>query len=306
MPKFIVKQGAQPGQEVSFAGNRIVFGRADDCEVVVADANVSRHHAQAVILDGLVAVVDLNSSNGTYVNELPISRVFLMDGDEVRLGETILVFCDDSGMGRDFGAMAASSPRLRPVSNSGTMPALSTTALDELNRTQLFAPIPEDTHASALKEIYLKLKAVYRVFHEVAQAGSLKEMFEAVGRAVTISTGIERITFYLDSTKTGEPWQKLLAQTATRIDDKAASRNTSGALMQRARDEMKAVAAGVDVEGNTAFTGVEANAVAVPLLRGKQLMALIYADNPGTCAPISKNDMDFLATVALQLSIRLK
>ena len=85
MPGFIVKYGSDPGKMIPMNSQRLLFGRADDCDVVVDDPNVSRHHASALLLNGLVMLVDLNSSNGTLVNELPISRIFLSDGDEIRL-----------------------------------------------------------------------------------------------------------------------------------------------------------------------------------------------------------------------------
>src|SRR5687767_12843536 len=94
MSKFIVKQGAGAGRDIPNNQPLMTFGRTDECDVVVADANVSRRHAQVMDLAGSIALMDLGSSNGTLVNGLPISRIFLMDGDEVTLGGTILVFAD--------------------------------------------------------------------------------------------------------------------------------------------------------------------------------------------------------------------
>ena len=107
MAKFTLKSGNQPGREIRMEGPRLVFGRAEDCDVVIADSNISRRHAQAIVLNDLVSMMDLGSSNGTFVNELPISRVFLMDGDEVRLGETVLVFSEEEGATANMPAAAA-------------------------------------------------------------------------------------------------------------------------------------------------------------------------------------------------------
>ena len=118
MPKFIVKSGPQAGNEIDMTGNQIVFGRTEECDVMISDPNMSRRHAQAVLLNGLVAVVDLNSSNGTLVNGLPISRIFLMDGDEVQLGSTSLIFSDNRDNLRDSAIV--------PIKRSATLePVLS-------------------------------------------------------------------------------------------------------------------------------------------------------------------------------------
>ena len=65
-----------------------LVGRDSACDIVLEDNSVSRNHLQlAVEDDGSCRVVDLNSTNGTYVNGTRIrGNVLLMIGDEVRLG----------------------------------------------------------------------------------------------------------------------------------------------------------------------------------------------------------------------------
>lgn len=305
MAKFIVKQGAKPGTEIPIEGQRLVFGRADDCEIIVPDVSVSRHHAQALVLDGLVALMDLNSSNGTYVNELPISRIFLMDGDEIRLGETVLLFSDESEDGREFtGAPVAVGQRLRPPGSVHVQPS-DMSSLEQINHTQLFAPIPDDLRTDALKEIYQKLKALYRVFHEIAQASSLKDIFEAVGRTMTLSIDAERAVFFLSAEKTGGAWQRYFVHTAAKLDAKAAAKPEAPEVLERAHADKHLVQAHVDESGKVHFADKEANTIGVPLVRGGKLAALIYVDNPASHASFTKNDVDFVSTLALQVSVRL-
>ncbi|MGI8908624.1 MAG: sigma 54-interacting transcriptional regulator [Candidatus Sumerlaeaceae bacterium] len=306
MAKFIIKQGSQPGTEIAMQGPQLVFGRTEECDVMIADANVSRRHAQAVMLNGLVAIVDLNSSNGTLVNGLPISRIFLMDGDEVQLGSTTLVYSDERD-GRDVtgaGAVKYLRPEA-PELPSSEGPGASAGAADQLTHTQLFSPLSEDVQADALKEVYLKLKSLYRVFAEVAQAASLKEMFEAVGRAATLSTGVERVIFFLPADKSGSSYQKYFMHTATRLDPKAAAASECQQLLDRARADQRLAMGLLDEKGRCSFGESKANALALPLIRGGKLAAILYTDNPGDQEPISKNDVDFLTTLGLQLSIRL-
>ena len=305
MPKFIVKSGPQAGNEIDMTGNQIVFGRTEECDVMISDPNMSRRHAQAVLLNGLVAVVDLNSSNGTLVNGLPISRIFLMDGDEVQLGSTSLIFSDNRDNLRDSAIVPIKrSATLEPVSESGSFTG-SAGAEDGPALTQLFSPLADDVQADALKEVYLKLKSLYRVFAEVAQASSLKEMFEAVGRASTLSTSVERVSFFLCADKTGGGYQKYFVHTASRLDPKAAEAPESLFLLDRARNDQKPVSAELSQNGGCQFDSERPNALAEPLIRSGKVTAIFVADNPGSYEPISKNDTDFLHTLGLQLSIRL-
>jgi hypothetical protein len=73
-----------------------ILGRGTDCDLRLVDAGVSRHHAELRVEDGEVVLVDLGSTNGTFVNGQPIRRVTLADGTQVTLGRTTLVFRRDS------------------------------------------------------------------------------------------------------------------------------------------------------------------------------------------------------------------
>jgi pSer/pThr/pTyr-binding forkhead associated (FHA) protein len=59
---------------------------------VLADPNVSRHHAEVRPAGDGFVVVDLGSTNGTRVNGAKVAEHLLVDGDEVRFGNTVVHF----------------------------------------------------------------------------------------------------------------------------------------------------------------------------------------------------------------------
>ena len=71
---------------------RLVMGRSKECDVQVADSNVSRRHAELRQEGSTWWVVDLDSTNGTEVNGKRVPRAKLSPGDTIMLGETALVF----------------------------------------------------------------------------------------------------------------------------------------------------------------------------------------------------------------------
>jgi hypothetical protein len=81
------------GQRVPMGADPLVIGRLPDCDVVLADSNVSRRHAEIRRKDDGVFVVDLGSTNGTRVNGTRVVREQLLSsGDEVSVGSTRLTF----------------------------------------------------------------------------------------------------------------------------------------------------------------------------------------------------------------------
>ncbi len=69
-----------------------VLGRSADCDIQLADPNVSRRHAEVRQEDTSFWVVDLGSTNGMEVNGRRLRQAKLEDGDTITLGSTEVVF----------------------------------------------------------------------------------------------------------------------------------------------------------------------------------------------------------------------
>jgi len=100
-PRLVIA-GSQPGTGME-AGSMYelqtpvtLLGRGTDCDLRMVDNGVSRHHAELRVEDGQVVLVDLGSTNGTFVNGQPVRRVVLTDGTNVTLGRTTMVFHQDN------------------------------------------------------------------------------------------------------------------------------------------------------------------------------------------------------------------
>jgi len=73
-----------------------LLGRGTDCDLRLVDPGVSRHHAELRVESGDVVLVDLGSTNGTFVNGRPVRHVILDDGMQIMLGRTTLIFRRDN------------------------------------------------------------------------------------------------------------------------------------------------------------------------------------------------------------------
>jgi pSer/pThr/pTyr-binding forkhead associated (FHA) protein len=82
------------GRRVVLDQDTLTLGRLPECELAVADPNVSRRHAEVRRgPDSTWLVVDLGSTNGTKVNGVRINgQRQLEDGDEVTVGSTTVRF----------------------------------------------------------------------------------------------------------------------------------------------------------------------------------------------------------------------
>lgn len=79
-------------KEFSLEGERMVIGRMEGSDVQISDPGASRRHAE-VRRDGSdYVLVDLGSTNGTLVNEAPVTEHTLEEGDRITIGRTVLEF----------------------------------------------------------------------------------------------------------------------------------------------------------------------------------------------------------------------
>jgi predicted component of type VI protein secretion system len=84
--------GEERGRTVRVAGPHFVLGRDAHCELVLADAQVSRRHARLdVAEDGRVTLRNLASRNGTWVDGRRVDDVVHLEGgEEIAVGRTRL------------------------------------------------------------------------------------------------------------------------------------------------------------------------------------------------------------------------
>ena len=80
------------GDRFSLTESVISVGRHPDCNLVLADPNVSRNHAEIRPKGEHFEVVDLGSTNGTRVNGVRVDTQVLHDGDELSFGNTRMHF----------------------------------------------------------------------------------------------------------------------------------------------------------------------------------------------------------------------
>lgn len=73
----------------------VLIGRKADCDIILDDKQVSKHHARILKDATHYTIEDLGSMNGTCINGQRVKRALLKDGDRIKLAETILVYHKD-------------------------------------------------------------------------------------------------------------------------------------------------------------------------------------------------------------------
>lgn len=89
---LIYPPGPDMGRKYKLDSNVVNLGRDSSNQIVVNSDSVSRRHARLTIESGQRMITDLQSTNGTYINNMPILSHFLKNGDQLKIGETIFKY----------------------------------------------------------------------------------------------------------------------------------------------------------------------------------------------------------------------
>ncbi len=95
---LVVISGADLGKRYILDKTSTVIGRSSKVDIQVDEDAISRDHAVVDNYAGIVIARDLESTNGTFVNDVSIREQELRDGDQIKIGRTIFKFLSGSNI----------------------------------------------------------------------------------------------------------------------------------------------------------------------------------------------------------------
>src|SRR5262249_42131609 len=118
----IISEKGGEQRRMDFDKPEVTIGRVQGNDIILPKGNVSKRHSRIVLKDGKFIIVDLKSTNGTYVNGRKItSPLVLKDTDRVYIGDSTLPV-EAAGLGAGSSPPhhhTASTPIPAPAPPSG-------------------------------------------------------------------------------------------------------------------------------------------------------------------------------------------
>lgn len=96
-PRLAAISGKLKGAIFAINEDALVIGRETAADLCIADASVSRRHSRIEKKEQGFVITDLESLNGTFINDVPIKTRLLEHGDRVRIGESQFLFLTHEG-----------------------------------------------------------------------------------------------------------------------------------------------------------------------------------------------------------------
>ncbi len=94
MYNLTISHNNKPVDEYILRQEIVTIGRGGENDIQLIDTTVSQRHAQFLVSADSLFIIDMDSTNGTYVNGQRITRHRLKNGDQVMIGQHQLSFDD--------------------------------------------------------------------------------------------------------------------------------------------------------------------------------------------------------------------
>lgn len=99
---LVVIYGFDLGRKFNIEKSPILIGRSSKSDIQIDQESISRTHAKIMNTGKEVVIKDLESTNGTYVNDRAVSEHVLRDGDLVKIGRTIFKFLSGNNIENSY------------------------------------------------------------------------------------------------------------------------------------------------------------------------------------------------------------
>jgi pSer/pThr/pTyr-binding forkhead associated (FHA) protein len=121
MAKLVIQNQGMTGRAHELNADRTTIGRVEDNTFPIADPSVSSHHCEVHLRGNDVLVRDLNSTNGSFINNEKIGESILKPGQTLRLGQVELKLQVEGAAAASAPSMP-SAPAKKPVDATMIMP----------------------------------------------------------------------------------------------------------------------------------------------------------------------------------------
>jgi signal transduction histidine kinase len=189
LPSLYVLQGPDKGRTYQTPDEPVILGRSSD-QVPLTDNSASRRHAELRPINGAWVLVDLNSSNGTYLNgQRIVSPTEVRHGDQIKVGSTLLVFSGQEDIESFSGAQVIRDLVDLDLSyTSGGSSILS--AVDASQESVILQP-PETADAVAAWNV------VYKIAETIGTSESVEAFLARVSDIVFDHLIVDRLVLLM-------------------------------------------------------------------------------------------------------------
>lgn len=289
MPRanLLVIRGVEQGKRFELDGTEVSIGRGVRNQIRVLDTEISRQHAVITWADGAFNLTDRNSSNGTFLNGLPISSHRLATGDQIQIGRTTLLFTEER-------APQPVAVDIVPAHVEQDASQIVGKVSHDEGRRRLERSVREPSDALRAKRSMASLRLLYRISEEVVSSSlSIEQLLQRVLDTTLDAVGADRGCVLVTDPQSGELAPRAIAcrHSGQRLDRMPVSSSIVDYVLKKGQGVRTS-----DARADSRFaSGISImregirEAMCVPMTGRYELMGVLYVDTTTPSDPLSES-----------------
>lgn len=274
----------------------IRIGRMPDNDIVLNDVLISRKHCELRRDGKCWKIVDLQSLNGVYVNNLRVGDTVLASGDLILVGNFQIVF-EETVQSRPIAEQNFSDELIKPVKELG----------DELGLDAKFDDKNEQLQRDRESRYFYIL---YQISRALNAANNLNEILDLSLELIFQIINAERGVIMLLDAKDKLDLRSVRIRSQNIAD--AMEINVSQTIARKAIEEKAGIITN-DAKYDPRFKSGQSiiaynirSALCVPIWEREKIRGVIYLDNLLNCYAFSEEDLKLLTAIANQVALAIR
>lgn len=289
MPQLVI-HSKEEDWEIEL-GKSTTIGRVLANDICLHDPNASRYHSEITETEHGYVYKDLNSSNGSYVKDVRITKKFLSNGDVIRVGKTTLTFIEDHLDTTPAGLVRIASI---PISNKAIQERI------KIGEENAFTPAHLIADGMDWRGDYEKLRLGNEMFQYVGIKRDLNNIINNIAGKLLDIFPADRCAILLLDSET----DKLIPVTIKVMTGIQKHMSISDSILREVQKTCSSLFI-ADVSSDERFSGSESilvqglhSILCAPIIYGDNFYGVIHLDSQKSAMVFTRKDLQLITSLS--------
>ena len=304
--KLICIDGVEKDTVWKISGFRAIIGRDSTCDIDIRDPKSSRLHAEIVHEGNRFIFSDMKSQNGSYINDERVTHQVLVNGDRIKIGDTILkIVAEDLYETIEWQKLDPLATTRIPLDKLESQIRKLVTAPKTISEKD---PVIDIERQAQTEKLINNLETLYRVGRTINSIQTVEELLDQIADTVlSVFSEVQLVCILLN--EKGEDFESKTIKTRRGVPSQPLQ--ISWSIVNEAVKEEVCILAN-DAVHDDRFVASESIAamnlrsvMCAPLINKGAVLGVIYVDNREKPDNFDEDDTALLSALASQSAVAI-
>lgn len=303
MARLVVESGVDKGMIFPLYQSATTLGRSSNNTIQIIDRRLSRHHAEIYFSEGRYLIKDMESKNGTFLNDTSLSEIKqLSTGDKIRMGDTIFLYESEPSEGEREGDTTTKSVRFVEGVEWGRTKGTLQAGIVSPTDVEL-----DTSEGEYLKDSHKRLEILYQVADAIRSILDVNDLLEKIMNIIYSVVQPDRGFVLIKDIQSGELVPRVIKKRDNLHDDDEIS---SSIVENCLKNRISLLVS--DAATDQRFSSSDSviinrirSAICSPIIYKEEMMGVIYVDTQSRIVSYCQEELELITGIANQAAMAI-